>query len=139
MTAAASAPVSVPVSAPVARRRLDRDDLLMRGGVCLLILWLLVTLAGPLWTLLSKSFQNQDGKFIGLANYYQYFSTPALFESVWNSLFVAIASTVIVLPLAFTYAYALQRSCMRWKGQISRARESPWSSSRKLWAGMWST
>ena len=102
--------------APTARRRLDRDDLLMRGGVCLLILWLTVTLALPLWTLLSKSFQNQDGKFIGLANYYQYFSTPSLFESVWNSLFVSVAATVIVLPIAFVYAYALQRSCMRWKG-----------------------
>ena len=113
----AEAVATVPVAAaPVARRRLDRDDLLMRGGVCLLILWLLVTLALPLWTLLSKSFEDQNHKFIGLANYYQYFSTPALFESVWNSLFVSIASTAIVLPLAFVYAYALQRSCMRWKG-----------------------
>ena len=107
---------SIAVPAPVARRRLDRDDLLMRAGICLLILWLLVTLAGPLWVLLSKSFEDQNGKFIGLANYYQYFSTPSLFESVWNSLFVAITSTAIVLPLAFVYAYALQRSCMRWKG-----------------------
>jgi len=107
---------SVAVAAPLARRRLDRDDLLMRGGVCLLILWLAVTLAAPLWTLLSKSFEDQNGNFIGLANYYQYFSTPSLFESVWNSLFVAITSTAVVLPLAFVYAYALQRSCMRWKG-----------------------
>ena len=27
-----------------------------------------------------------------------------------------VAATVIVLPIAFVYAYALQRSCMRWKG-----------------------
>ena len=107
---------SIAVAAPVTRRRLDRDDLVMRGGVCLFILWLLVTLALPLWALLSKSFQDQDGKFVGLANYYQYFSTPALFESVWNSLFVSFVATIIVLPLAFVYAYALQRSCMRWKG-----------------------
>ena len=39
MTAAATA------SFPATRRRLDRDDLLMRGGICLLIGWLLVTLA----------------------------------------------------------------------------------------------
>lgn len=101
---------------PVTRRRLDRDDLLMRGGICLLIGWLGVTLLLPLWWLLSKSFQNQSGEFVGLANYIQYFSTPALFASVWNSLFIAVLSTAIVLPLAFVYAYALQRSCMRWKG-----------------------
>jgi len=103
-------------SFPVTRRRLDRDDLLMRGGICLLIGWMLVTLVLPLYWLLSKSFQNQNGDFVGLANYVQYFSTPALFASVWNSLFIAFLSTAIVLPLAFVYAYALQRSCMRWKG-----------------------
>ena len=101
---------------PTVRRRLDRDDIVMRAGLCLLIGWMLVALILPLWTLLSKSFENQDGKFVGLANYIHYFSTPALFYSVWNSLFVAVVSTLIVLPLAFVYAYALQRSCMRWKG-----------------------
>lgn len=98
------------------RRRLDRDDLMMRAGICLLIGWLLLTLILPLWWLLSKSFQNQNGEFIGLANYLRYFSTPALFASVWNSLYIAVLTTAIVLPLAFVYAYALQRSCMRFKG-----------------------
>jgi iron(III) transport system permease protein len=111
-----SAAAPATASLPVTRRRLDRDDLLMRGGICLLIGWMLVTLVLPLWWLLSKSFQNQNGDFVGLANYIQYFSTPALFASVWNSLFIAFLSTAIVLPLAFVYAYALQRSCMRWKG-----------------------
>jgi len=101
---------------PPTRRKLDRDDWLMRGGICLMIGWLGLTLILPLWWLLSKSFQNQGGDFVGLDNYIQYFSTPALFASVWNSLFIALLSTAIVLPLAFTYAYALQRSCMRWKG-----------------------
>ena len=59
MTAAA-ATVAAP-AAPAVRRRLDRDDILMRAGICLLILWMLVTLMLPLWTLLSKSFQNRDG------------------------------------------------------------------------------
>ena len=104
------------VDLPPTRRRLDRDDWLMRGGICLMIGWLGLTLILPLWWLLSKSFQDRDGNFIGLANYVEYFSTPALFASVWNSLFVAVLSTAIVLPLAFIYAYALQRSCMRWKG-----------------------
>ncbi len=103
-------------SFPATRRRLDRDDLLMRGGICLLIGWLLVTLVLPLWWLLSKSFEDERGAFVGLANYVHYFSTPALFQSVWNSLLVSFVSTAIVLPLAFTYAYALQRTHMRWKG-----------------------
>jgi iron(III) transport system permease protein len=111
-TAAASGPTAY----PAVRRRLDRDDILMRGGLVLLIGWMAVTLLLPLWSLLSKSFQNQNGEFVGLANYQLYFSTPSLVDSVWNSLFVSIVTTLIVLPLAFVYAYALQRSCMRWKG-----------------------
>ena len=102
--------------APPTRRRLDRDDLLMRVGILLFIGWMLVTLILPLWWLLSKSFQGQNGEFVGLANYVQYFATPSLLASLWNSLFVALLTTAIVLPLAFIYAYALQRSCMRWKG-----------------------
>mgnify|MGYP003382578465 CR=1 FL=1 len=110
--------VAVPLAAELTptRRRLDRDDWLMRGGICLMIVVLGVTLILPLWWLLSKSFENSDGAFVGLANYVEYFSTPSLSASIWNSLFIALLSTAIVLPLAFTYAYALQRSCMRWKG-----------------------
>jgi iron(III) transport system permease protein len=111
-----SASIPAPADEPPTRRRLDRDDILMRAGIGLLIVWMLVTLVLPLWWLLSKSFQNQNGEFVGLANYIQYFSTPALFASVWNSLFIAVLTTAIVLPLAFVYAFALQRSCMRWKG-----------------------
>ena len=117
MTAAVEAAAVQPAAAPAAvRRRLDRDDFLMRGGLVLLIGWMLVTLVLPLWALLSKSFRNQNGEFVGLANYLQYFATPALVDSVWNSLFVSVVTTLIVLPLAFVYAYALQRSCMRFKG-----------------------
>src|SRR5688500_13354966 len=88
----------------------------MRVGLLVLAAWLTLTVALPLWALLSKSFQNTAGEFVGLANYVRYFSTPALFQSFWNSLGVAAITTAIVLPLAFIYAYALTRSCMPAKG-----------------------
>jgi iron(III) transport system permease protein len=104
-------------SAPqFAAPRLDWDALLLRTGVALLVGWLLLTIALPLWALLSKSFQSTDGHYIGLANYIRYFSTPALFNSIFNSLWVAVISTVIVIPLAFVYAFALTRSRMPFKG-----------------------
>ena len=52
----------------------------------------------------------------GLSNFVTYFSTPSLFRSIQNSLFVAAVSTVITVSLAFGFAYALNRSCMRFKG-----------------------
>ena len=53
---------------------------------------------------------------IGLENYRSYFSTPALFRSIENSLFIATLSTLITVSLAFGFAYALNRSTMRFKG-----------------------
>ncbi|MCP4492036.1 MAG: putative 2-aminoethylphosphonate ABC transporter permease subunit [Gammaproteobacteria bacterium] len=53
---------------------------------------------------------------IGLENYRSYFSTPALFRSIGNSLTIAVISTIITVALAFGFAYALNRSTMRFKG-----------------------
>ena len=99
-----------------ARLRPARDELVMRGLLVLLGAWLFVAVALPLWTLLSKSFHDFNGNFVGLANYLRYVSTPSLLASFWNSLAIAVVTTAIVIPLAFVYAYALTRSCMRLKG-----------------------
>ncbi len=53
---------------------------------------------------------------IGLENYRTYFSTPSLFRSIENSLWIATLSTIITVSLAFGFAYALNRSTMRFKG-----------------------
>ena len=101
---------------PILRVALSGDDLVMRAGVLLLALVLLVIVGLPLWALLAKGFEDRDGKFVGLANYAAYFSTPALFDSALNSFHVAAVCTLIVVPLAFFYAYALTRTVLpaRW-------------------------
>ncbi|MCP5089108.1 MAG: putative 2-aminoethylphosphonate ABC transporter permease subunit [Rhodobacteraceae bacterium] len=55
-------------------------------------------------------------KATGFGNFINYFSTPALFNSIKNSLFIAVISTIVTVSLAFWFAYALNRSCMRFKG-----------------------
>ena len=52
----------------------------------------------------------------GIDNFVTYFSTPALFRSIQNSLLISIISTIVTVSLAFGFAYALNRSCMRFKG-----------------------
>jgi len=95
---------------------LSLDDLVMRLGVVTLAVVLLVIVGLPLWSLLAKGFEDRDGQFVGLANFVTYFSTPALFDSVLNSIAVALIATLIVVPLAFIYAYALTRAVLplRW-------------------------
>jgi iron(III) transport system permease protein len=84
--------------------------LLILAGVALAVF-----LLAPMAAILAKSVEDRAGDFVALANFAQYFRTPALSRSIWNSLWVSSLVTVLTLPLAFTFAYALTRSCMRWK------------------------
>ena len=205
---------------PIIKGKLSRDDILMRGGMVVIALYLVITLVLPLYAMFSKSFstyrieltqyevqvsdeagqfntpafilatlnqqynivQKEDlstgsggrlgvtkffpdfsfrssvmyrirnlhdaGRFLigsalkddtdwheldsntfrrvqlrpvkstGITNFVNYFSTPALFNSIKNSLLISIISTIITVTLAFWFAYALNRSCMRFKGMF---------------------
>ena len=204
---------------PVIKGKLSRDDIMMRGGMMIIALYLVITMVMPLYAMLSKSFStyqfqlsqyelqvsdeagvfsgdvttpaalntemsllsdqdlstgsdgrlgltqffpdfsfrspvmykirntSADGRFLvgsnlntgstewveldsntfrrvqlrpvqarGIDNFINYFSTPALFNSIKNSVFIAVVSTIVTVSLAFWFAYALNRSCMRFKG-----------------------
>ncbi|MBW8054957.1 MAG: putative 2-aminoethylphosphonate ABC transporter permease subunit, partial [Nitrospira sp.] len=62
------ADVAVARAAPL-RLRLSRDDLIRGGGLVVMGVFLFVVVLLPLYVLLSKSFEDADGKFIGFANY----------------------------------------------------------------------
>ncbi len=81
--------------------------LLLAAGIALAVF-----LLAPLATILAKSVEDRAGDFVGLANFQAYFRTPALLTSIWNSVWVSTLVTAITIPLAFTFAYALTRSCM---------------------------
>jgi iron(III) transport system permease protein len=112
-TAAAEA---VPIRIAGAKPRAHWQDRLAWGlliGVCgFLVLFLLA----PLFMILVKSVQDRDGAFVGLKQFQDYLQTPALRTSILHTLSVAFAVTAITIPLAFTFAYALTRSCMPLKG-----------------------
>jgi iron(III) transport system permease protein len=82
------------------------------AGLALVALALVAFLAAPLARILLQALEDAQGRFVGLANFAAYAQTPALLDSLWNSLWVSAAVTVVVLPLAFCFAYALTRSCM---------------------------
>ncbi len=115
----ATAVSTAPAAAAPVPRRLARDEWIARASLVVIGSWLTVTVALPLWALLSKSFQDHDGRFIGLANYVMYLSNPALSASIWNSVLVALLSTALTIPGAFLYAYALTRSSMKGKSLFS--------------------
>ena len=87
--------------------------LLILAGIALAVF-----LLAPLATILAKSVQDRAGDFVGLANFADYFRTPALARSIWNSVWVSTLVTLVTIPLAFGFAYGLTRSCMRFKALL---------------------
>jgi iron(III) transport system permease protein len=104
-----------PLAPRTSRLQVHWTDRVAHALLILAGLALALFLLAPMATILSKSVEDRAGDFIGLANFAQYFRTPALFRSIWNSLWVSSLVMVLTLPLAFTFAYALTRSGMRWK------------------------
>jgi iron(III) transport system permease protein len=91
------------------------QDRLAQGLLVVCCAALALFLLAPLASILVMSVQDRSGAFVGLTQFRDYFATPALRSSIFNTLWVASVVTVITVPLAFFYAYALTRSCMRGK------------------------
>ncbi|HEV2686686.1 MAG TPA: putative 2-aminoethylphosphonate ABC transporter permease subunit, partial [Actinomycetota bacterium] len=104
----------------LARRRVKPlahwQDRLAQGLLLAACGMLTLLLLAPLAMILVKSTQDKSGAFVGLALFREYAQNAALRDSAFNTLWVALVVTAITVPLAFTFAYALTRSCMPWKG-----------------------
>ncbi len=110
MTAAATA------GAADRPRRAGADWLAARGGILLMFAGLFVFLTLPLAMLFVRSLEDRAGHGVGLANFATYLASPAFGRSAMNTLTFAFLTTAIVVPLAFGFAYAIQRTCIPWKG-----------------------
>ena len=72
----------------------------------------------PLSAILKMSFF-KSGEFalanFTLANFQKYFTTAYTLNALWHSLYVAIATTIIVTVIIFFYAYAMTRTTIAGK------------------------
>ncbi len=97
----------------VGRRRPAISEPALRLVLTVALLATLVVLVLlPVGAILGKSLEDQNGAFVGLANFSAYLANPALTRSIGNSLLLGALTTTITVFLAFLYAYALSRSCM---------------------------
>jgi iron(III) transport system permease protein len=94
---------------------LTSERLIARGGLILVATALLAFLTLPLATLLARSVEDRGGRFVGFANFGAYFASSAFANSAHNTLVFAVLTTVIAVPLAFLFAYAIQRSRIPFK------------------------
>jgi len=90
----------------------------LRSNIALASVAIALTLAiiAPLMMLFETAFFDENQNFVGLENFYNYFASPALLSSVFNSVWVACAATVITVLLASIYAFALTNVNIKGKG-----------------------
>lgn len=92
-----------------------RDEIIKEILTWFILIFLFVSIICPLSMLFIKSFQNNDGLYVGLANFKDYFSDKNLMISLKNTFTISIVSSVISLVLAFGYAYGIQRTTIKYK------------------------
>ncbi|MGH8691512.1 MAG: putative 2-aminoethylphosphonate ABC transporter permease subunit, partial [Burkholderiales bacterium] len=111
--------MSAVLPAPAASAaRFHVSDFVARALLILAGLGLALFLLAPMAAIFMRAVQDNDGNYVGLVHFANYFATPALARSVWNSVWVSLAVAVITVPAAFVFAYALTRSCMPFKGTL---------------------
>ena len=98
------------------KQSLSREDIIARGVLLAVMLFLVLFLLAPMAAIFVRAVQDNDGNFVGFTHFVDYLGNPALLSAAWNSVWVAATVVLISVPLAFTFAYALTRSCAPFKG-----------------------
>ncbi|MBK0058470.1 putative 2-aminoethylphosphonate ABC transporter permease subunit [Pseudomonas sp. S44] len=114
---AASMSVSVSAAKAVPRSGVALGDrLFVVGGKSLLLLLLLLAVLMPLLAIFWRGFSGEAGQGGGLQAAAELFASDNFRWLLGNSLAVAFSVALIVVPLAYLFAYALQRTLIPAKG-----------------------
>ncbi|GGY04124.1 putative 2-aminoethylphosphonate ABC transporter permease subunit [Paludibacterium paludis] len=88
-------------------RRLAAEPWIARSMVMLWLGLLLLGLGLPLASLFSRALMTREGGFAGLGQIADVLSTPGLTGALGNSLLLAFTVSLLVVPLAFGFAWSL--------------------------------
>lgn len=100
-----------PAQSPSVGSRVNASGWLLVLAALVLVVCLLL----PMGALLSHSVVDDAGHW-SLQRFREVLTAPGMAHAAWNTFWVALVVTFITVPLAFLYAYAIQRSCMPFKG-----------------------
>ncbi|MBH3459485.1 MULTISPECIES: putative 2-aminoethylphosphonate ABC transporter permease subunit [Pseudomonas] len=115
MAASMSVSLSAAKAAPRSGVALG-DRLFVVGGKSLLLLLLLLAVLMPLLAIFWRGFSGEAGQGGGLQAAAELFASDNFRWLLGNSLAVAFSVALIVVPLAYLFAYALQRTLIPAKG-----------------------
>ncbi|UCD31983.1 MAG: ABC transporter permease subunit [Desulfobacterales bacterium] len=108
----------VPVEYGISSTRMEIDRFIVPTVTIFIALLLFFFMLFPLWSILQLSFF-EGGQFgianFTLANFKKYFTTSYTLNALWHSLYVSVATTIIVTILVFFFAYAMTRTTISGK------------------------
>lgn len=114
-----AAPMTLPLNSAKAAPRggvAFGDRLFVVGGKSLLLILLVLAVLMPLLAIFWKGFSADAGQGGGLVAARELFASANFHWLLGNSLSVAFTVAAIVVPLAYLFAYALQRTLIPAKG-----------------------
>jgi iron(III) transport system permease protein len=89
---------------------IDTQSIAFAAIIVVILAFFVATIGLPLISFLAKSFEGADGKFVALANYAHVVGSPRFIASIKNSLLVSCSTVLLVIPIAYGYAYAITRT-----------------------------
>ena len=92
-----------------------KDEIIKEILTLFILAFLIIIIIFPIGMLICKSFQNNSGEYVGLKNFYDYFTSRNMIISLKNTLFISTVSSVISIVLAFIFAYGIQRTTIKFK------------------------
>ena len=118
-----AAPIAMPIARAKAMPRAGvalGDRLFVVGGKWLLLMFLLVAVLLPLLAIFWRGFSGEAGQGGGWVAARELFASANFHWLLGNSLKVSVSVAAIVVPLAYLFAYALQRTLIPgksvWRG-----------------------
>ena len=102
----------------ISSRRMEVDKVIVPAVTLFIALLLVFFMLFPLWKILTLSFfESGEVGFatFTLENYIKYFSNAYTLRTLWHSLYVSAATTIIVTVIVFFFAYAMTRTTMAGK------------------------
>lgn len=84
----------------------------LRFGILLSFVLFLVA---PLIFIFIRAFQNEQMQWVGLSLFLDIVRAPGFFQSVRQSIYVGLSTVIVVIPLAYAFAFMLHRTSVPYK------------------------
>ena len=90
-------------------------NLVQRIMIIIMFAWFLIFLIMPMIMMFGQIFSDNQGNWVGLKNFADYFSNPLMLSSIGHSLTVSIVTALASTVIGLLYAYGVTRTRMKLK------------------------